>query len=150
MDTRTSFWIRRASCELVALICAVIRLHYNVSPYNTQVIALLAQIKKPPESRGIVAQVRTGEGKSLIIAMKIIYLGCQGHCVDALTSSEALAIRDWLKYKSLYLIFGLTSSIIAYDQLKPEYFDAQILIGTSRNYHFAILNDLSIKPNSGV
>lgn len=44
--------------------------------------------------KGRIAQVRTGEGKSTIVAILSAYMALQGYFVDIITSSEYLAKRD--------------------------------------------------------
>jgi preprotein translocase subunit SecA len=45
-------------------------------------------------SKGIIAQIATGEGKSTIVAILAAIKALQGEKVDVITSSEVLASRD--------------------------------------------------------
>ena len=50
---------------------------------------------KGNKTRGSIGEVKTGEGKSFIIAVVAIVLaGCYGRKIDVVTSNIELAIRD--------------------------------------------------------
>jgi preprotein translocase subunit SecA len=58
-------------------------------------------------SNGRLAQILTGEGKSLTIALLAILLALQGKTVDVVTSNKVLAQRDSDEKKPLYKMFLL-------------------------------------------
>lgn len=67
----------------------------KIQPYNTQILSILSILNGSKEKlKGRIAQVRTGEGKSTIIAILSAYMSLQGHFVDIITSSQYLAKRD--------------------------------------------------------
>lgn len=92
--------------------------------------------------KGRIAQVRTGEGKSTIIAMLAGCLAIRGYCVDVITSSEYLAKRDQEKFHRYFEEMGVTSSHICANLQTTEMFDGQVLFGTNYNFEFAILRDM--------
>ncbi|EDS26339.1 helicase conserved C-terminal domain containing protein [Culex quinquefasciatus] len=57
-----------------------------------------------------LAQVSTGEGKSLIVVAVAIIKASQGQKVDIITSSSVLAKRDAEQSKSIYAKFGINVS----------------------------------------
>jgi len=128
-------------CRLLAILRESIRQHFNVYPYCTQILAILSLLLIPAKMKGRVAQIKTGEGKSTIIAMLAAFLACQGRMVDIITSSEYLAIRDEQKYHNFYKDIGLTSSHICYRQNTKEQFNGMILYGTNHNFEFSLLRE---------
>lgn len=91
---------------------------YGVRPFNTQIIAtlLLNETLLDPSRgvtlepvRGVYEQVKTGEGKSLIIAMQAAYLATYGRRVDVVTSNDYLAGRDARALQPFFKACGLTA-----------------------------------------
>ncbi len=74
-------------------------------PRAAQLLSILALYKSP---EGGLAQVKTGEGKSLIVAGFAILNAINGRKVDVVTSSSILAQRDVVELRGLYEQFGLT------------------------------------------
>src|SRR5205814_2346904 len=95
--------------RLLSLIRLSIRLKFGITPYNTQMIAILALLDVPDKCKGRIGQVRTGEGKSTYMAILTTFLACQGLFVDVVTSNSYLARRDQLKYQEFYCYFGISS-----------------------------------------
>lgn len=79
---------------VLAVLREFIRRHMKILPYNTQILSVLGLINKKEVLKGRIAQVRTGEGKSTIVAILSAYMALQGYFVDIITSSEYLAKRD--------------------------------------------------------
>lgn len=124
-----------------AILAETLRRIYKISPYDTQIIALLALVNRPEKLKGRIAQIKTGEGKSTIIAMLCAFMAAQGHYVDMVTSSGYLAIRDCEKYKPFFHALGLTVSHISHPEPRQEHFHAAILYGTNTDFEFAMLRD---------
>jgi preprotein translocase subunit SecA len=78
--------------ELFAVVMRGIQLVEGYLPRYTQIITVLLMLYS--EKRGLLMQVSTGEGKSLIIGMLTIIKCLQGHTIDIVTSSPVLAKRD--------------------------------------------------------
>lgn len=127
--------------ELIGLITEVIRRIYKISPYDTQLLAFIALTRTPEHLKGRIAQIKTGEGKSMLIAMLATYMGCQGSFVDVVTSAGYLAIRDERHYAPFYKAMGLTSGHICHDRPEQSHFQGQILYGTNTEFESALLRD---------
>ncbi len=96
--------------EFLALARDVARREFGIYPYNTQmltIVLLTASHERYPKGR--VAQVATGEGKSLVFAMLAAYIASQGTGVDVFTSNDYLAGRDAGTFVSFYRWFGLSA-----------------------------------------
>eukprot|EP01036_Dinobryon_divergens_P034507 gene34507-44593_t len=87
-----------------------------IAPRNAQLITMLTCCKWAKElcsnrsdtDRALVAQVGTGEGKSLIIAMSAIYMVKElGKRVHILENNEGLLGKDYNQFKDFYETFGI-------------------------------------------
>lgn len=93
--------------EILTLGREVIRREFGIMPYNTQVITVLLLLMHPEKyTQGRVAQVQTGEGKSLIFCLLAMVLSMHGQGVDIITSNDYLARRDATLFAPLYRWFG--------------------------------------------
>ncbi|XP_052563033.1 uncharacterized protein LOC120414034 [Culex pipiens pallens] len=74
---------------------------------DTQKFVVLTLLEN---NKNTLAQVSTGEGKSLIVVAVAIIKASQGQKVDIITSSSVLARRDAELSKSIYAKFGINVS----------------------------------------
>lgn len=130
---------------LIAIGREAIRIKFGIYPYNTQILSLLGILQHPATMKGRIAQVRTGEGKSLLITLLAFYFACQNKTVDIITSSRYLAQRDQLRFENFFITFEIPSSHICVDNPAPEQFMGQILYGTNSDFEFAIMRDYLFK-----
>ena len=130
-----------AKQAMVAILAKSIRSTYQILPYDTQIISLLALLATPEKMKGRIAQIKTGEGKSTIIAMLAAFMAAQGYFVDMVTSSGYLAKRDCKKYEPFFKALGLSASPISFPHPEQHHFHAQILYGTNTDFEFALLRD---------
>eukprot|EP00912_Choanoflagellata_sp_UC4_P001643 UC4_evm9s1044 len=145
-DTDPTVTVKRA--ELIFCLRELVRKVFpRIYPYDTQILALLGIIGpcRDKKKRGCIAQIRTGEGKSITVAMLAAYQALCGRHVDVVTSTESLAMRDCKKYRPFFDALGITAShICAVEGTSlaiPEQFDATILYGVNTDYQFARLRD---------
>ena len=95
---------------------------------------------KKDNGKGIIEEIASGEGKSVIISCLAIYFGLRNHNVDIITSSLPLAIRDSNEFNDLYNIFGLSDDYVKDNQ--PECYKADILYGSFLDFEGNIFNEL--------
>lgn len=127
---------------LIAIMAEAIRRLYRISPYDTQILALLALIDTPPaELKGRIAQIKTGEGKSTLMCMLAGFMGSQGYFVDIITSADYLSIRDCEHSMAFFIFLGLKASHISHLVQQQQHFHAQILYGTNSDYAFSLMRD---------
>ena len=89
--------------EWISVVIVTVSVAFNYKPRDVQIISvILFLIKKETKRR--LAQVRTGVGKSIIIAMISASKVLKGNFVDVMTSSETLALRDKLDNEK-FIIF---------------------------------------------
>ena len=79
---------------------------YNETPRVIQIICLLYYLEGYKQKFGLILEVLSGEGKTLIISFLALYLSVLGNKVDILTGSIVLAERDSKKRKKLYNKYG--------------------------------------------
>ena len=91
--------------------------------------------------KGRLAQILTGEGKSLIISEIALISALMGEFVDIITSTSYLAERDQKKFKELYQIFGISSNSITENDPKKEAYNGIILYGTNTDFEFTLLRE---------
>jgi preprotein translocase subunit SecA len=126
---------------LLAIARESIRKHFGMYPHNTQMLALLGLLNHPKSVKGRIAQVKTGEGKSVIIAMLAVYLACQGKYIDIISSSRYLAQRDAEKYGGYFARFGISSSHLCTDSPTAANFSGQIIFSTNFDAEFSVMRD---------
>jgi len=118
--------------EFFALARNLFERRFGIYPYNTQMITLLLltdeKMLSKERARGLYAQIKTGEGKSLVFALLAAYLSSQGHPVHIITSNNYLAGRDALKFKNFYGDLGRTCASFEHHHEQP---DADIIYTTS-------------------
>ena len=96
--------------NLIAKMIYINKKIFGFEPRKIQIVALLNFINKN-QTEGLIQQINTGEGKSLIIYFLAVYISIrQRKKVDIITSSSVLAERDSLLYKDFYNSFNLNVS----------------------------------------
>lgn len=125
--------------SLIAISRLTIKIHFGIYPYYTQVLALLGTLARNNSRQ---AQVKTGEGKSTIVAMWTFVNAMECKSVDIITSARYLAIRDQSKFEEYFKRCSITTSHICHDNKKSKHFEAQVLYGPSFDFEFALMDDM--------
>ncbi|CAF1411613.1 unnamed protein product [Adineta steineri] len=79
-------------------------------PKDTQIIALLLFIHS--QEKGLLEQVRTGEGKTLIVGIAAAFFALCGNAVDIVSSNRDLAIDGEKKCRSFFQLLKIESGHI--------------------------------------
>ena len=134
--------------KLVSIISLGVSSFLNISPYLIQCLSvssfLLHYIELKNEktiSKGKLAQIKTGEGKSLIIAMLSLANALMGNFVDVITSTHYLAERDQKKFKNFFMQFGISSSNIIKNNPPKSDYNGIIIYGTNTDFEFSLLRE---------
>lgn len=127
--------------KLVAVGRLAIRLEYSMYLYDTQVCTVLLELAY---KQGVVAQVKTGEGKTKIIALIGFVLAqtTKDSPGFIISSSQALAIRDYEDHCDFYRKFGVHTSHICERSFDKSCFQGQILYGTATDFEFVIMREM--------
>ena len=94
---------------------------------------------------GRIAEMKTGEGKTLVATLPIILNAMTGKGVHLVTVNDYLASRDGNEMRPLYEFLGYSVGIITegmYDPAqKREVYNADITYGTNNEFGFDYLRD---------
>jgi len=94
---------------------------------------------------GKIAEMKTGEGKTLVATLAVVLHALDGKGVHVVTVNDYLAKRDAEKMGVLYNFLGLSVGVIVggeYDDAKrKEAYDADITYGTNNEFGFDYLRD---------
>ncbi len=93
---------------------------------------------------GKIAEMRTGEGKTLVATLPAYLGGLTGRGVHLVTVNEYLARRDALWMQPLYEFLGLSVGVVVPNQSpeeKREAYQADITYGTNNEFGFDYLRD---------
>jgi preprotein translocase subunit SecA len=92
--------------EAFAVVCEAARRTIHMSPYDRQIQAGALM------HRGLVAEMYTGEGKTLAAVMPAYLAALAGHGMHVLTVNDYLARRDARQMGAIYAFLGLSVSAI--------------------------------------
>jgi len=126
------------SLQLIAIARLALRIKFGIYLHSTQILTVLGQLLS---SSGSIAQVKTGEGKSMIVCVLAFVLSMQKKSVHIVSSSSNLAVRDQKKYECFFELFDITTSFIS-DWQGAESFRAAILYGSPADFEFAIMREM--------
>lgn len=129
----------------LALIRHQIKTTFNIYPYNVQMINLLALLNNPRR----IAQIKTGEGKSTLIAMLAAFYGMNSQKVDIITTARDLATRDAKKFTPFYRKLGLSVGDNAKDDSDSNDYLPDIVYGTNFDFEFAYLRGETQSESAG-
>jgi preprotein translocase subunit SecA len=94
---------------------------------------------------GNIAEMKTGEGKTLVATLAVVLNAMEGKGVHVVTVNDYLAQRDSKEMSPIYEFLGysvgcITSEIYSDEERKAQY-DADITYGTNNEYGFDYLRD---------
>ena len=95
-------------------------------------------------NEGKIAEMRTGEGKTLVATLAVYLNALEGEGVHVITVNDYLAQRDAAWMSQLYSFLGLTTGVII-GGLSPEErreaYNSDITYGTNNEFGFDYLRD---------
>jgi len=94
--------------------------------------------------KGMIAEMATGEGKTLVATLPLFLNGLTGRGAHLVTTNDYLARRDAEWMGQLYQFLGLTVGIIQHDQspdIRREQYYADICYGMNSEFGFDYLRD---------
>lgn len=110
----------------------------GLRPFDVQVLGGIVL------HRGGIAEMVTGEGKTLVAVMPCYLNALTGHGVHMVTVNDYLARRDAEWMGPIHRFLGLTVGVIQHDMNTPERqagYRADITYGTNNEYGFDYLRD---------
>ena len=94
--------------------------------------------------RGDIAEMRTGEGKTLVATLPVYLNALTGKGVHVVTVNDYLATRDSEDMGRIYKFLGLSVGLIVYDltyDQRRRAYNADVTYGTNNEFGFDYLRD---------
>jgi len=113
-------------------------LKWDMVPFDVQLIGGMAL------HRGTIAEMATGEGKTLVATLPVYLNALAGYGVHVVTVNDYLAARDSEWMGAVYQFLGLTVGCILHDQppnVRREQYHCDITYGTNAEFGFDYLRD---------
>lgn len=117
----------------------------NKSPYDTQLLAARTLLS------GNLAEMATGEGKTISMGLAAAVAGLTGFPIYVLTSNDYLAERDSEELEPLFQALGLSVSFVAAEmsaQEKLQRYSANIIYATAKTLAFDYLYEQIQQSNT--
>jgi preprotein translocase subunit SecA len=111
---------------------------WEMIPFDVQLIGGYAL------HSGRIAEMATGEGKTLVATLPVYLNALTGHGVHLVTVNDYLAARDSEWMGAIYKFLGLTVGCILHDQppkVRREQYNCDITYGTNAEFGFDYLRD---------
>jgi len=111
---------------------------WEMIPFDVQLIGGMAL------HRGKIAEMATGEGKTLVATMPLFLNALTSRGVHVVTVNDYLAARDSEWMGAIYKFLGLTVGCILHDQspqVRREQYACDITYGTNAEFGFDYLRD---------
>ncbi|MBQ1912787.1 MAG: preprotein translocase subunit SecA, partial [Bacteroidales bacterium] len=117
--------------------------HYDVQLIGG--IVLNGGVKTNKEQRGMIAEMATGEGKTLVATLPVFLNALAGKGVHVVTVNDYLAKRDSEWMGPLYMFHGLSVDCIDKHQpssdARRKAYECDITFGTNNEFGFDYLRD---------
>ena len=118
---------------------------FRMLPFDVQMIGGLVL------HEGAIAEMATGEGKTLAAALPVYLNGLTGHGVHVVTVNDYLAGRDAKQMGLVYKFLGLTVGLIINGldaEQRRESYNSDVTYGTNNEFGFDYLRDnMAVEPN---
>ena len=118
---------------------------FRMMPFDVQMIGGLVL------HEGAIAEMATGEGKTLAAALPVYLNGLSGHGVHVVTVNDYLAGRDAKQMGLVYKFLGLTVGLIVNgldSEQRRESYNSDVTYGTNNEFGFDYLRDnMAVDPS---
>lgn len=124
--------------EAYACVVDASRRHLGLIHYPVQILGGLAL------HHGCIAEMQTGEGKTLVATLPVFLNALRGLPVHVATANDYLAHRDANWMRPVYESLGLSVSAVTGDMAPTERrtaYDCDITYGTAKEFGFDFLRD---------
>jgi len=136
-----AFAVVKNACRRLCGQEIIVRDHpikWEMIPFDVQLIGGVGL------HRGFIAEMATGEGKTLVATMPVYLNALAGHGAHLVTVNDYLAARDSEWMGAIYKFLGLTVGCILHDQppnVRREQYNCDITYGTNAEFGFDYLRD---------
>ncbi len=114
---------------------------WDMVPYDVQMKGAIGL------HQGFIAEMGTGEGKTLTASMPLYLNALTGKPVHIVTVNDYLAFRDCEWVGSIFRWLGLTTAVITQDlpyEERKAFYECDIVYGTASEFGFDYLRDNSL------
>ena len=136
-----AFAVVKNTCRRLCGQDVIVREHpirWEMVPFDVQLIGGYSL------HHGHIAEMATGEGKTLVSTMPVYLNALTGRGVHVVTVNDYLAARDAEWMGAVYKFLGLTVGVILHDQppsVRREQYYCDITYGTNSEFGFDYLRD---------
>src|SRR5712671_3572006 len=136
-----AFAVVKNACRRLCGTDVIVRDHplrWEMIPFDVQLIGGYAL------HSGRIAEMATGEGKTLVATLPVYLNALSGRGVHVVTVNDYLAARDGEWMGAVYKFLGLTVGCILHDQppnVRREQYNCDITYGTNAEFGFDYLRD---------
>ena len=136
-----AFAVVKNACRRLCGTEIIVREHplkWEMVPFDVQLIGGYAL------HSGRIAEMATGEGKTLVATLPVYLNALTGRGVHVVTVNDYLAARDSEWMGAVYRFLGLTVGCILHDQppnVRREHYNFDITYGTNAEFGFDYLRD---------
>jgi preprotein translocase subunit SecA len=124
--------------EAFAVVREVAKRTLNMRHFDVQLIGGIAL------HEGKIAEMKTGEGKTLVATLPVYLNSLTGNGVHVITVNDYLARRDAAWMDEIYKFLGLSVGIIQHemdDRKRQEAYRCDVIYGTNNEFGFDYLRD---------
>jgi preprotein translocase subunit SecA len=124
--------------EAFAVVREVAKRTINMRPFDVQILGALVLYY------GDIAEMKTGEGKTLVATMPLYLNALQGKGGHLVTVNDYLAKRDSVWMGPIYSFLGLTVGLIQHDSTyedRKKAYNSDVTYGTNNEFGFDYLRD---------
>ena len=143
-----AFAVVKNACRRLCGQDVIVRGHpirWEMVPFDVQLIGGMAL------HSGKIAEMATGEGKTLVATLPVYLNALTGRGVHVVTVNDYLAARDSEWMGAVYKFLGLTVGCILHDQspeVRRQQYAADITYGTNAEFGFDYLRDNGMASRS--
>jgi preprotein translocase subunit SecA len=124
--------------EAFAVVREAAKRTLGLRPFDVQMIGALVL------HNGMVAEMKTGEGKTLVAAMAVYLNAIEGKGVHVVTVNDYLATRDAEWMGKIYKFLGLSLGIVVHgltDEQRKKQYECDVTYATNNELGFDYLRD---------
>lgn len=112
--------------KVCSAVCSEINRHFKIVPRTVQLLVILRladNILNDSKSHGAISEIKTGEGKSLIVTILSIILVQFNRKVDVISSNMELVKRDQSEQEKYFKCFGIKTGVLYDKSSDIEFFN---------------------------
>lgn len=130
--------LERLELELFAMVREVVKRLLNIVLHDVQMMGAMAM------ARGRIAEMATGEGKTLTAILPLSLFALTGRGVHLATANDYLASRDHRTTKRVFQSLGFTTGVVENNSTQADRrkaYSCDITYGTGNQFGFDFLRD---------